>query len=271
MSPKPNDAISMKPALRFVSLLAGLGCFLSGCAMVGPDYKPPTAKVATQWLEFEDPRLKATSPVEPLWWKQAFQDPVLDQLVAEALADNLTLRSAALRVLQARQRLLIAKGNLFPQEQYIGASAAVVDPGAGAGASGVYGLNFNANWEIDVWGQNPAPDRVGLGGLRRHPLQLTTESRCRSSARWHRPTCSFAPPNSASPWPGRTSPTRRRVSASARPSWMPAKSAPSTSNRARRFSPTPGPRLRSSSSRCSSSRSRSPFCSANCLKTCRAR
>ena len=143
----------MKPALRFVSLLAGLGCFLSGCAMVGPDYKPPTAKVATQWLEFEDPRLKATSPVEPLWWKQAFQDPVLDQLVAEALADNLTLRSAALRVLQARQQLLIAKGNLFPQQQFIGATAAVVDPGAGAGASGVYGLNFNATWEIDVWGQ----------------------------------------------------------------------------------------------------------------------
>ena len=153
MSPKPNEAISMKPALRFVSLLAGLGCFLSGCAMVGPDYKPPTAKVATQWLEFEDPRLKATSPVEPLWWKQAFQDPVLDQLVAEALADNLTLRSAALRVLQARQQLLIAKGNLFPQQQFVGATAAVVDPGAGAGASGVYGLNFNVTWEIDVWGQ----------------------------------------------------------------------------------------------------------------------
>jgi outer membrane protein TolC len=92
-------------------------------------------------------------PVEPQWWKQAFQDPVLDQLIAEALADNLTLRSAALRVLQARQQLKVAKGNLFPQQQFIGATAAAVDPGAGAGASGVYGLNFNATWEIDVWGQ----------------------------------------------------------------------------------------------------------------------
>lgn len=142
----------MKPALKFATLFAGLGCFLSGCTMVGPDYKPPTAKVATQWLEFEDPRLKATSPVEPLWWKQAFHDPVLDQLVDEALAGNLTLRSAALRVLEARQRLLIAKGNLYPQEQFVGATAAVVDPGTGSGASGVYGLNFNVAWEIDVWG-----------------------------------------------------------------------------------------------------------------------
>lgn len=142
----------MKLSIKFISLLAGLGCFLSGC-MVGPNYKPPTAKVATQWLEFEDPRLKTTSPVEPLWWKQAFQDPVLDQLVAQALAGNLTLRSAGLRVLQARQILLIANGNLFPQEQFVGASAAVVDPGAGAGASGVYNINFNLTWEIDVWGR----------------------------------------------------------------------------------------------------------------------
>jgi NodT family efflux transporter outer membrane factor (OMF) lipoprotein len=153
MSSKHNEAISMKRALRFVGLLAGLGCFLAGCAMVGPDYKPPTAKVATQWLEFEDPRLQTNAPVEPQWWKQAFQDPVLDQLIAKALADNLTLRSAALRVLQARQQLLIANGNLFPQEQFIGATAGAVGSGAGGGPSGVYGLNFNVNWEMDTWGR----------------------------------------------------------------------------------------------------------------------
>jgi NodT family efflux transporter outer membrane factor (OMF) lipoprotein len=153
MSSKHNEAISMKPALRFAGLLAGVCCFLAGCAMVGPNYKPPTAKVANQWLEFEDPRLQTNSPVEPQWWKQAFQDPVLDQLIAESLADNLTLRSAALRVLQARQQLLIAKGNLFPQEQFVGATASGVGSGAGGGPSGVYSLNFNVNWEIDVWGR----------------------------------------------------------------------------------------------------------------------
>jgi NodT family efflux transporter outer membrane factor (OMF) lipoprotein len=142
----------MKHSIKIISLLAGLGCFLAGC-MVGPDYKAPTARVATQWLEFEDPRLKTTSPVGPLWWRNTFQDAVLDQLIDEALAGNLTLRSAGLRVLQARQILLIAKGNLFPQEQFVGASAAVADPGAGAGASGIYNLNFNLTWEIDVWGR----------------------------------------------------------------------------------------------------------------------
>ena len=142
----------MKRSVKLIGLLTGLGCFLSGC-MVGPVYKPPTAKVATQWLEAEDHHLKTTLPVEPRWWKQAFQDPVLDRLIDEALAGNLTLRSAGLRVLQARQILLIAKGNLFPQEQFVGAAAAIVDPGAGAGSSEVYNLNFNLTWEIDVWGR----------------------------------------------------------------------------------------------------------------------
>lgn len=152
MCHKNNKAIRMKHAISFVSLLAGLCCFLSGC-MVGPDYKPPAARVATQWLQFEDPRLKATSPVEPQWWRQAFQDPVLDRLVDEALAGNLTLRSAGLRVLQARQIILIATGNLYPQQQFVGAGAAVVDPGAAAGSSEVYNINFNLTWEIDVWGR----------------------------------------------------------------------------------------------------------------------
>lgn len=142
----------MKHLVKLISLLAGLCCILSGC-MVGPAYTPPTAKVSTQWLEFEDHHLKTTSPVEPRWWKQAFQDAVLDQLIDEALAGNLTLRSAGLRVLQARQALLIAKGFLFPQEQYVGAAAAVGDPGVTAGASEAYNLNFNLTWEIDVWGQ----------------------------------------------------------------------------------------------------------------------
>lgn len=153
MRHQPDEAISMKRAIILVALLVGLTGFFSGCAMVGPDYLRPTAKIAPQWLEYEDPRLKTTSPVEPLWWRQAFQDPVLDRLVEEALAENLTLRSAGLRVVQARQQLLITVGTIFPQQQFIAADAATVDPGAGAGSSQLYNLDFNLSWEIDVWGQ----------------------------------------------------------------------------------------------------------------------
>ena len=153
MRQQPDEAVSMKHPIPFFALVAVLVCDIGGCAMVGPNYTPPTAKIAPQWLDYEDPRLNTTSPVEPLWWRRAFQDPVLDRLVEDALAGNLTLRSAGLRVLQARQQLLIAKGNLFPQKQFIGADVAVLDPGTGAGSSELYDLNFNLSWEIDVWGQ----------------------------------------------------------------------------------------------------------------------
>ena len=143
----------MKYSIKFIGLLLVVAIFSSGCTMVGPNYMPPTANVANQWLEFDDPNLKTTSPVEPFWWKQAFHDPVLDQLVDEALAGNLTLRSAALRVLQVRQVLLIAKGNLFPQSQFIGAAAELMDPGANSRQLEAYNLNFNLAWEIDVWGR----------------------------------------------------------------------------------------------------------------------
>lgn len=149
MQRKPHE-VGMKHSIVCFSLLLG---FLPGCMMIGPDYKPPTAKIETQWLEFEDPRLKSASPVEPLWWKQAFKDPVLDQLIQNALAENLTLRSAGLRVVEARQQLLITKGTLFPQEQYFGGAAAMGGSFAGLGPAGFYNLNFNLTWEIDVWGR----------------------------------------------------------------------------------------------------------------------
>ena len=119
----------------------------------GTELSARPVNVSPRWLEFEDPKLAATSPVVPLWWKDAFKDPVLDQLVDEALAENLTLRSAALRVLQARQQLLIVANLRLPQQQYLGASAAVVDPGESAGSSGAYSATFNLTWTIDVWGR----------------------------------------------------------------------------------------------------------------------
>ena len=47
----------------------------------------------------------------------------------------------------------LPKERLFPQEQFIGGAAGVVDPGAGFGTSEAYSLNFNLNWELDVWGR----------------------------------------------------------------------------------------------------------------------
>jgi outer membrane protein TolC len=67
-----------------------------------------------EWTTEQQPPeigLNSGAQPPPAWWQDAFNDPVLNSLVEQALADNLILRSAALRVLQARQSLAIAVGS----------------------------------------------------------------------------------------------------------------------------------------------------------------
>jgi HAE1 family hydrophobic/amphiphilic exporter-1 len=84
--------------------------------MVGPNYQRPKVSVSPSFGETGDPRLSAESTNYRDWWK-AFNDPVLDRLVARAYRDNLTLQQAGVRVLQARAQLGIAVGEVFPQTQ----------------------------------------------------------------------------------------------------------------------------------------------------------
>ena len=142
----------MKQKLGAFFVYAALAVLAGGCAMVGPDYQMPTAQVQDTWLEYEDPNLDSTAPIAPQWWKAAFNDPVLDQLVESALAQNLSLRSAGLRVLQARQQLAIAIGDQFPQQQQISGQAGLEGIGKSSAYS-VYNLDFSLSWEADVWGR----------------------------------------------------------------------------------------------------------------------
>ena len=89
---------------------------LSGCTMVGPDFVRPKATVSSEWLETGDKRVKTEAADYRNWWR-AFNDPVLDRLIERAYRENLSLRIAGVRVLEARAQLGIAIGELYPQTQ----------------------------------------------------------------------------------------------------------------------------------------------------------
>ena len=55
---------------------------LSGCAL-GPDYSTPEIDTPTEWTEVDSAYFDLAPPVDPRWWKKAFQDPELDQLIEE--------------------------------------------------------------------------------------------------------------------------------------------------------------------------------------------
>ena len=124
---------------------------LSGCTVLGPDYTRPEAAVESSWLEVEEPLVTSEPPVDPQWWKTAFNEPELDQLIETALQQNLSLRSAGLRVLQSQQQLAIAVGNQFPQQQQ--ATGSVSKQKSNGITFNNYNLGLNLGWEVDFWGR----------------------------------------------------------------------------------------------------------------------
>ena len=94
-----------------------------GCAAVGPDFKRPEVPWLAGWssgsldsLTAEERGLPKAQTEE--WWRN-FNDPVLDRLVAEAQRVNPDVRTAGMRILEARAQLKIAGSLLYPQQQQV--------------------------------------------------------------------------------------------------------------------------------------------------------
>lgn len=139
--------------MRFLSLTLIL-LLLAGC-VVGPDYKQTKVDMPEKW-RFTD--AEASDVVNTRWWTQ-FDDPVLDQLIDEALRANLDVRIAAARVEQFAGRLNITRSDLFPQIGYgVAAERQGIDKDRAAdlgidSISTSYEATLNVGWELDVWGR----------------------------------------------------------------------------------------------------------------------
>ena len=160
---------------RLLALLAVLS--LTGCVTsfreyvgngfkVGPNYGRPEAAVANHWIDYEDKRIQSDAEADYAWWRQ-FGDPRLDSLVYTGTPQNLTLREAAFRVMEARAIRGIAVGELFPQSQTVSGAytrrrtsfGTGIQAGGGAGLPGikqhfsVWNSGTQFAWEVDFWGR----------------------------------------------------------------------------------------------------------------------
>jgi len=155
-------------------LVASMIVVSSGCAYlegwrengwkVGPNYCKPEAPVSEEWIDFNDPRVISTqeSADESEWWK-TFDDPVMHDLVLTAYRQNLPLRVAGQRVVEAQARRAIAAGLLLPQfqEAFAGlqhTQRSLADNSLGLPSSAnhtfdLWSTGFNVGWELDVWGK----------------------------------------------------------------------------------------------------------------------
>lgn len=135
------------PALLASALLAG--------CMVGPDYQRPVVETPEAFL-YQPKDVAAEADIE--WWKR-FDDPVLDQLIDDALADNKTVKIAAARVEQAAGALTTQRAPLYPQVGYQGGAGRARFSEEGQPSTGIknpdnsYQILAGASWELDLWGR----------------------------------------------------------------------------------------------------------------------
>ena len=145
------------------ALIACCALLSAACATLGPDYTEPSV----DWLSAWQPGLYGQLDSDPgvageelgNWWLR-FNDPQLNALLAKVRSNNLDLQVAALRVLEARARLLGASALRLPQSQQASASAAYLRtrqsdgllPAANS-SYGSYSEGISAGWEMDYWGK----------------------------------------------------------------------------------------------------------------------
>jgi len=144
--------------LRRAALAAGaaLVLSLSGC-MVGPDYQRPSMDVPVAYTE---PAENAEPAIRPDWWT-LYSDPVLNELVAAALARNADVRLAVARIEEADANLREAGAALLPEIDLTAnpsrtrsstTTALPIPPGVPF-IRNDYRVALSTAFELDFWGK----------------------------------------------------------------------------------------------------------------------
>jgi len=142
--------------MRAIAVAAMYLALCTGCTM-GPDYLRPKVD-APAAFRFEP--LAVAETANTAWWTQ-FGDPVLDQLIVTALANNLNVKIAAANVEQALAVITQTRSALFPQVGYAASGERARTPETALtqaipnypNPQTAYQTLLTASWEIDLWGR----------------------------------------------------------------------------------------------------------------------
>jgi len=134
---------------------------LGGCFSVGPNDQTP---------EWHEPAVAVSDKIGEetleVWWS-TLNDPILSDLIHEALSYNYELKSAIAAVRAARAQLGIERAAYGPSVDAAGSylrgktSDEVTDTGQGD----LYNIGFDAFWEIDLFGGTRRSVEVAIASL----------------------------------------------------------------------------------------------------------
>ena len=142
---------------------------LSACTLQ-PKYCRPEPEIPSQWRI--EPEEISCNP-NTCWWT-LLQDPVLDELVMQALQYNQDIKTAIYRVEQFMAQLGISRSQLYPQisgsidaiRQKESATTLLIPIAPGQPTKEpLYTMVLNGSWYIDLWGQIRSANDVALHQL----------------------------------------------------------------------------------------------------------
>lgn len=145
---RPNGACA-----RMIALLL-TATSLASC-VVGPDYQKPFLVLPVSWGNAK--QAKPSKPPELAEWWRRLNDPMLDELIQEAVAGNLDVATSKAKIREARATYRQAGGALLPSVD--GAASATRSRTASTGTDGAstgneFQAGFDASWELDLFGAN---------------------------------------------------------------------------------------------------------------------
>ncbi len=172
----------MKHSFRNLSALA-LIAVLAGCK-VGPNYKRPTVNTPASYRGALAPDIAPATNATPLGaqkWDTVFTDPVLQQLITDALKNNYDVKIAADRVLEQQAQVGITRAAQYPTLNLGATYDALGLPSSllnsvntssnssnTNGQTNYYagGITASVAWNLDFWGMYRRQTEAARANLR---------------------------------------------------------------------------------------------------------
>ncbi|WP_052200326.1 efflux transporter outer membrane subunit [Terriglobus sp. TAA 43] len=157
---KSADSNQLLYRAGWVATAAFLILLIAGCR-VGPNYARPAVTTPQAYRGAIAPAIASEPSIAEQDWRTIFADPVLQSLVDEALKNNLDLKIAAQRILEAQAQVGIVRAQQLPSIGAGGSFSALQLPAglANKNADGTSndfirggGFSASAAWNLDFWG-----------------------------------------------------------------------------------------------------------------------
>ena len=135
----------MKRNLRHIILLFITLMFFNQCKLGGSYQR--SDDIATEQFRMD---VSSGESVANMPWWELFEDTVLQNMIEQAIENNLDLQAAVSRIRQAEAQMGVVRANLYPRVNYGGDGTF----SAAGGSSDVTGSAFaTASYTIDLWGR----------------------------------------------------------------------------------------------------------------------